>query len=150
VQKLLQVRMVTDPDNQFRTLIYDWPADIVDNTIKAYALTYNGYVNAPSGRYFAPANGPDCIEVANGYGDCGTGSLTVQGPKIVRFDMSLMKDIMVTSRVGIQFQITVFNVFNRLNLLPVSGIGGSTLSSFQVTGSTDSSRTGQLAFRINW
>jgi hypothetical protein len=151
VQKLLKIRMVTDPTNQFRTLVYDWPQDIIDNTIKAYSLTYNGYANgAPTGRYFSPANGPDCIEVGGSYGDCGVGSLVVQGPKIIRFDMSLMKDIMVTSRVGIQFQVTVFNVFNRLNLLPTSGIGSSTENGYRVTGSTDSARTGQLAFRINW
>ena len=151
VQKLLKIRMVTDPSNQFRTLIYDWPQDIIDNTIKAYQTTYNGYAEgAPSGRYFSPANGPDCIETGGSYGDCGIGSLVVQGPKIIRFDMSMMKDIMVTSRVGVQFQVTVFNVFNRLNLLPTSGIGGSTYDDFQVTGSTDSARTGQLSFRINW
>ena len=36
----------------------------------------------PTGRYFAPANGPDCIEIDNGadYGDCGMRSLVVTGP----------------------------------------------------------------------
>ena len=150
VQKMLKVRFTTDPANQYRTIVYDWPQDVIDNTIKAYSLTYNGYSSAPTGRYFAPANGPDCIEVANGYGDCGVRSLIVQGPPIIRFDMSLMKDIMVTSRVGLQFQVQVFNVFNRLNLTPTSGIGGTAVTSYAVTGSTDSSRTGQLAFRINW
>ena len=88
--------------------------------------------------------------MANGYGDCGVHSLVVQGPPVVRFDMSLLKDIMVTSRVSLQFQVQIFNVFNRLNLLPRSGIGGVTVDDYAVTGSTDSSRTGQLAFRISW
>jgi hypothetical protein len=152
VQKLLQIRMVPDPANGARTLIYDWPQDIIDNTIKAYSTTYNGYgsAGAPTGRYFAPANGPDCIETGGSYGDCGAGSLVVQGPMIVRFDMSVLKDVNVTSRVGLQFQVQVFNVFNRLNLIPVSGIGSSTVSGYQVTGYTDASRTMQLAFRLNW
>jgi hypothetical protein len=153
VQNMLQLRFTTNPSNSFQTVVYDWPQDVIDNTIKAYSLTYNGYsaaLGAPTGRYFAPANGPDCIEVASGYGDCGVRTLIVQGPKIMRFDMSLLKDVMVTSRVGIQVQAQVFNVFNRVNFLPVSGIGSSTTSGYQVTGSNDSSRTMQLGFRINF
>ncbi len=151
VADMLKIRMTTDPKNGYRTIIYDWPQDVIDNTIKAFAVTYNGYSKgAPTGRYFAPANGPDCIEVASGFGDCGVRSLTVQGPPIVRFDMSILKDIMVTSRVGLQFQAQVFNVFNRTNFLPLSGIGSTDTDGFQVTGSTDSARTAQLAFRINW
>ena len=88
--------------------------------------------------------------MTSGYGDCGVRTLVVQGPPIIQFDMSVLKDVMVTSRVGLQFQVQIFNVFNRLNLLPVSGIGGSTTSSYLVTGSNSSSRTMQLAFRLNW
>ena len=52
------------------------PQDIIDNTVKAFSVsatsaTGYGAQGAPSGRYFAPANGPDCIEVAAGFGDCG-------------------------------------------------------------------------------
>ena len=35
----------------------------------------------PPGRYLAPANGPDCIETAPGYGDCGLRSLIVNAPR---------------------------------------------------------------------
>ena len=53
------------------------PQDVIDDTIKAFSVsatspTGYGALGAPSGRYFAPANGPDCIEtISNDYGDCG-------------------------------------------------------------------------------
>ena len=63
-----------------------WPQDIIDNTVRAFsvsATSATGYsaLGAPTGRYFAPANGPDCIEVDNGadYGDCGVRSLWSPG-----------------------------------------------------------------------
>ena len=150
LQKMLQLRFTTDPTNQFRTLIFDLPQDIIDNTIKAYNYDWAGYTKGtPTGRYFAPANGPDCIESTPGFGDCGARSIIVTGPKVIRFDMSLSKDILITSRIGFRFDVQIFNVFKRVNYTP-NVYTGSTADSYRVTGSTDSSRTGQLAFRINW
>ena len=42
------------------------PQDVIDNTVKAFnvsATSPTGYgpLGPPTGRYFAPANGPDCI-----------------------------------------------------------------------------------------
>ncbi len=47
----------------------------------------------PTGRYFAPANGPDCIEIDNGadYGDCGMRSLVVTGPMFQQHDFSVVE-----------------------------------------------------------
>ena len=49
--------------------VYMLPQDVIDNTILAFsvsATSASGYAGAaPTGRYFAPANGPDCIEVDN-------------------------------------------------------------------------------------
>ena len=47
------------------------PQDVIDNTIKAFsvsATSATGYSTqgVPTGRYFAPANGPDCIEPDDG------------------------------------------------------------------------------------
>ena len=62
------------------------PQDVIDNTILAFSVSptsATGYAGAaPTGRYFAPANGPDCIEIDNNadYGDCGGRSLVVTGP----------------------------------------------------------------------
>ena len=51
-------------------IVWMLPQDVIDETIKAYSVsatsaTGYGTAGAPSGRYFGPANGPDCIEVAN-------------------------------------------------------------------------------------
>jgi hypothetical protein len=43
----------------------------------------------------------------------------------------------------------VFNVFNRTNFNPIN-YTGPVLDSYQVTAAVDSSRTGQLAFRISF
>jgi carboxypeptidase family protein/TonB-dependent receptor-like protein len=164
--KAFQVRKVTDPANQFRTLVYVLPQDIIDNTIKAFSVNASGYVNgAPTGRYIAPANGPDCMEQVQsnisgsntGYGDCGTRSLLATGPKVVRFDMNMVKQIKVAKSVNLEFQLQVFNVFNKVNFLPVTGYSTATgynnyanPDAFQVTSAVDQSRTMQMAFRISW
>ena len=79
------------------------PDDIIENTVKAFnvsATSANGYgaLGAPTGRYLAPANGPDCIETAPGYGDCGVRSLIVNGPRLVRFDIGAGKKFRIHGR----------------------------------------------------
>jgi hypothetical protein len=165
VQNMFQTRMVTDPNNGYRTLVYMLPQDVIDNTIKAFSVNATGYTQgAPTGRYFAPPNGPSCIESAQtsttntltGFGDCGVRSLIVTGPKVVRFDMNLVKQIPIAHTVKAEFQWQVFNVFNNLNLNPISGIGSSTADGFQLNSlssnnaAVDQSRTMQLAFRLTW
>ena len=59
--------------------IYILPQDIIDNTIRAFstsATSTTGYgaLGPPTGRYFAPANGPDCIQVVAG--DCAPRNTT--------------------------------------------------------------------------
>jgi hypothetical protein len=145
-----QMRQVTDPQNQFRTLVYALPQDIIDNTIKAFSVNATGYTGgAPAGRYFAPANSPSCIESVNGFGDCGLRSLIVTGPKVMRFDVNVIKQIRVTERVWLEGQAQVFNVFNNVNFNPVNYVG-SVSDSYQITGAIDQSRTMQLAFRISF
>ena len=88
------------------------PQDIVDNTVKAFdvsATSATGYGanGAPTGRYLAPANGPDCIEIAQsnvsrphtGYGDCGAREVVVTGPPQVRFDLGVVKRVPIVGRV---------------------------------------------------
>ena len=69
-----------------KQLLFILPQDIIDNTIKAFstsATSATGYgsLGPPSGRYFAPANGPDCIQVVTG--DCAPRDHYVTGPKVV-------------------------------------------------------------------
>jgi hypothetical protein len=84
-----------------------------------------------------------------GYGDCGTGSLIITGPKVIRWDFNIVKQIPVAGSINMEFQVQIFNVFNRVNFNPVNYVG-TTVDSYQVTGAADQSRTGQLAFRISW
>ena len=75
------------------------PQDVIDQTINAFsvsATSANGYAGAaPTGRYFAPANGPDCIEIDNGadYGACAARSIVVTGPMFRQFDLRFSKRI---------------------------------------------------------
>ena len=106
------VRLVGMTADEFRSAIdlrvgppngaarYILPDDIIQNTVKAFsvsATSANGYgaLGAPTGRYLAPANGPDCIETSPGYGDCGVRSLVVNGPRLVRFDLSAVKRVKI-------------------------------------------------------
>jgi hypothetical protein len=135
--------------------VWMMPQDVIDETIKAFSVsptTASGYSGAaPSGRYFAPANGPDCIEVVNGYGDCGTGDLVVTGPLFQQHDVSLSKRVRVVGRTNAEFRVEALNVFNHANFVPVGGIG-NTLANYEVTQvtGTNTSRTVQLVVRFNW
>jgi hypothetical protein len=150
LQDMFQLRRTTDPNNQYRTLLWMLPQDVIDETIKAYSFNASGYTQgAPSGRYFMPANGVDCIEIVNGYGDCGTGSLTATGPMVMRWDFNFVKQIPIVGRVRAEYQLQIFNVFNRANFNPVNYVG-NVRDSYQTTGAVDQSRTGQMAFRITW
>jgi hypothetical protein len=134
-------------------VIYMLPQDVIDNTVKAFsvsATTANGYsaaLGAPEGRYFAPANGPDCIEIT-GIGDCGVGTLVVTGPRLVRFDLSAVKRFDIRGRLNAEFRAEMLNAFNHPYFTPVGGLGNDP-DNYRVTGA-DSGRTVQLVWRINW
>ena len=134
------------------------PQDVIDNTILAFATsptTASGYAGAtPTGRYFAPANGPDCIEIdaERTFGECGTGSLVVTGPTFQQHDIRFSKRTKIVGRTNFEFAAEMLNAFNHPNFIPVSGIGSSTLAGYQLTGlsGTDTRRTVQLVLRVNW
>jgi hypothetical protein len=144
--------------------IYMLPADLISETIKAFstsATSTTGYgsLGAPSGKYIAPANGPDCIEqIANGYGDCGARSLVVTGPRLMETDLSLVKTVKLWSRVRGEFHVEALNVFNNVNFVPTLpnfGVGqtqGATLANYEVTSLTgiNAARVVQLVSRITW
>jgi hypothetical protein len=138
---------------------YMWPQDIIDNTIKAYntsTSTATGFAgDAPTGRYFIRANGPDCIEsIANGYGDCGVRSLVITGPMYSNVDMTVAKTVHLAGRTSAEIHFDVLNAFKTANLLPVTGVSGLALSSYQITGTNPtngaSQRVVQIQARFNW
>jgi len=137
--------------------VYMLPQDIIDNTVRAFsvsATTASGYSGeAPTGRYIAPANGPDCIEIAqtaadNGFGECGINSLIVTGPTLIRFDMSAVKRIPIKGRLNFEFRAELLNAFNRPWFTPVLGIGNDP-DDYRVE-STSGAREVQFVWRINW
>jgi hypothetical protein len=149
VQKLFRIRKEND------TIVYAWPQEIIDETIKAYSTnptsaTGYGALGPPSGKYFAPANGPDCLEtINNNYGECGVRSLVVTGPVVANVDLSLRKRVPISGRVVYEFSLDVFNVFNRVTWVPAVGIGNTTLANWQA-GLPTSARTMQFGTRVSW
>jgi len=134
------------------------PQDVIDNTVKAFqvsATSADGYgaLGPPEGRYFAPANGPDCIEtIDSDYGDCGQRVIEVNGPLFKNVDLSIVKLVPIVGRVRAEFRMEMLNAFNWVNFQPVTGVGGTTASSFEVTGLNGavSARIIQLVARVSW
>ena len=134
------------------------PQAVIDETVKAFSVsatspTGYGSLGAPSGRYFAPANGPDCIEpdAGAGFGDCGTNSLVVQGPMFQNYDLSIVKRIPIVGRLVAEMRVEALNVFNNVNFAPVGGLGNNP-DSYEVTSltGTNLARVVQLVSRISW
>ena len=104
------------------------PDDIIQNTVKAFnvsATSPTGYgaLGVPTGRYLAPANGPDCLETAPSYGDCGIRSLVVNGPQLVRFDLAAVKRVRIRGDVNFEFRVEMLNALNKPYFNPGSTAG---------------------------
>ena len=152
--------------------IYMLPKDILENTVRAFstsATTATGYgsLGAPSGRYLAPANGPDCVETkqtsaTNAFGDCGVRSLVVTGPSYKRVDISAVKRTKIVGRTMFEFRADIINAFNHPNFVPVfvatsatnfatSLANANNVDSYRVTTAQDNSnRTIQIVTRFSW
>jgi hypothetical protein len=149
VRDLFKLRFEND------RVIYAWPQSLIDETIKAFSTsatspTGYGALGAPSGKYFAPANGPDCIEtIADDYGDCGVRSMIVTGPIVANVDLSIRKRVKIVGRVQYEFSLDIFNLFNRVTFLPALGVGETDLEDWQADLPT-SSRRMQIGTRFTW
>ncbi len=137
-------------------VIYMWPQDVIDNTILAFSTAPNltGYSGAaPTGKHFAPQNGPDCIELVNGLGECpgAVKSLILSGPLFQQSDLRVSKRTQIVGRLNFEIAGEALNVFNKANFVPVAGIT-STLSDWRVTGltGTNTARVIQIVSRLNW
>lgn len=157
VQKLFKVRI--DPAGG-AGIVYMLPADVLQQTLNAFsvsATSASGYAGpAPTGKYFAPANGPDCIETENtAVGKCGVGSLVVAGPMFQQHDISFAKQTKVVGHTNAEFRLEMLNAFNHANFTPVAGTTSSnpaSVTNYQVTAlsGTNTARVIQLVFRFNW
>jgi hypothetical protein len=138
LRSVYKLRFATDSAG--KTRVYMLPQDIIDQSIKAYsfdatsATGYSTTLGPPTGRYFAPASGPDCI---NGYqGQC-TGNVGlhhfVTGPAFFRVDLAFVKRIDVTRRVWVDVRADVLNAFDNVNFVGVTGVGSTATSGYEVT-----------------
>jgi len=114
LQKLIEVR-------KGPTSVFYLPEDVIANTAKAFAVTYNAagqavYTNgAPTGRYIAPAGTGNCIQAYAG--QCGFANLVIKGPRFVRPDLSLVKKIRFTENNNVELRAEFLNAFNAPNFL---------------------------------
>jgi hypothetical protein len=137
--------------------VFMLPQDVVDNTVRAFSTsptsaTGYGAQGAPSGRYFAPAMGPDCLEsIADDYGECGTRTLAVRGPMFKEVDISVMKVVPVVGRVRAEFRAEMLNAFNWVNFVPVASTSTNPANHeiSNLTG-TNTARVIQFVTRISW
>jgi hypothetical protein len=118
-------------------LIYYEPDDIIKQTIAAYntsATTANGYstnYGAPTGRYVAPANTANCIQIYSG--QCAPLTNYVRGVRFQRFDISVVKRIRFTETKNFELRGEFLNAFNNINFNASGGIctgAGSTCGQF--------------------
>ena len=133
--------------------IYYEPEDIRLNTIKAYntsATTSTGYSTAygvPTGRYVAPANTANCIQIYNG--QCAPLTLYSRGPSFWNFDLSLVKRIRFTEQKNFELRGEFLNAFNKTNFTGTT-CAGSGETCGQVTGTNGNPRNIQIVMRFNF
>jgi hypothetical protein len=165
LQSVFKVRKVTGSDGLLR--VYMLPDDIIQQSIIALngtsATDPTGYSKGvvPTGRYFAPASGPDCVQynVGGGHDMCPGTTLVrkLTGPKYWKVDMSFVKRIAVAKNMRIEARMDLFNVFSTVNWNALA-VGSSSLASWEVTsGQTDTNasqdpggRITQFGLRFSW
>jgi hypothetical protein len=153
-------RITDDPLNPGRKMVNMLPDDIILNTRRAFTFdpespTGYGELGVPEGRYIAPANSADCIELKSG--DCGPRALLIRAPYFVRFDVGWTKRIPLRGRTNLEVRFDLLNLLDNINFNPAANPGDDD-DIFRVTSAyQDSSNTydpggrlGQIMIRINW
>ena len=141
--------------------VFMLPDDVILNTRRAFSIStttltgYSASLGAPEGRYIAPANRADCLQIRAG--DCAPRELIIKAPWFSRVDFGITKKFGMGGTRNIEVRFDVLNLFDNINFNPVANPGtGATI--FQTTSAyTDASNTydpggrlGQLMFRFNW
>ena len=94
-------------------------------------------------------------------GQCAAQSIFLTGPRLTRFDLSIIKKIQITERVNFELRGELINAFNNINFMNPTGTAFTSPTSLtfgQVTTAySDSSNTndpggrlGQIVARINF
>ena len=140
------------PDAAGVVRLYMFPQDVIDNSILALytasATAENGYSGAlPTGRYFAPASGPDCVQYVVTRDRRCPGTVQarhVRGPWYWKIDMSFVKLIAVVKNMSVEARMDLFNIFDTLNFTATSNMGSS-VKSWEVTSAARDSSNSQDA-----
>ena len=140
--------------------VYNLPADIILNTRRAFSVSstsVTGYssLGVPEGRYIAPANDVNCLQVRAG--ECAPRQLVLKAPWFNRVDFGITKKFGLGGTRNVEVRFDVLNLFDNINFNPAANPGADE-AIFQVTSAyTDASNTydpggrlGQLMFRFNW
>jgi hypothetical protein len=94
------------------------PADIINNTIRAFTTTGNtttGYAagQAPTGAFIAPVGFGNCQQRT--LGTCGFRKLVIYGPNFFKIDSSIGKRFNIGERRNVEIRVTAFDVLNHTN-----------------------------------
>ena len=161
-QQLYKWDVRVDPASGLRT-VYTMPDDVILNTRRAFnvsASSPTGYsdLGVPTGRYFAPANSADCLQLKAG--DCAPQTLLLRAPFFSRFDIGVTKRFPIQGRVNFELRADILNVFDNINfnVTDASRTPGTGATIFQTNQAySDLSNTfdpggrlGMLVFRLNW
>ncbi len=161
-QKLYRFDIRVDPATGLKT-VFTMPDDVILNTRRAFSVSttsLNGYsdLGVPEGRYFAPANRADCIQLKAG--DCAPRTLLLRTPFSTRFDIGVTKRFKIRGPMNFELRADVLNVFDNINFTvteasrtPLSGATiFQTSEAYRDANTTfdPGGRLGQLVFRLNW
>lgn len=103
--------------------------DIILNTRRAFSVVTVGPATAanpnapfgysalgvPTGRYIAPNNSRGCLQAFTG--QCGFSNLILEGPRFVRFDLSVVKKFRFSETMNLELRGEFLNAFNNINFL---------------------------------
>ena len=157
-----------DPANGLPT-VYMLPDDVILNTRRAWSTStttptgYSESLGVPEGRYIAPANSADCLQIRSG--DCAPRDLMIRAPWFTRFDVGVTKRFPIQGTMNIEVRFDMLNLLDNINFDPFVPSTSTTSSAYfgastfgQVnTAYTDPSNTydpggrlGQIMIRFNW
>jgi hypothetical protein len=159
LQSMYKIDLRVNPANGLITP-YMLPDDVILNTRRAFSISTtspSGYsdLGVPEGRYIAPANGPDCVQLKAG--DCAPRTVFVRAPFFTRFDVGVTKRFQISGTKNFEVRVDVLNLFDNVNFNPVAN-PGTAATIFQVgeayrdpdNNFDPGGRLGQLALRFNW
>jgi hypothetical protein len=142
--------------------IYMLPEDVIKNSILAIytasATTASGYAGAlPTGKYIAPASGPDCVQYLAGMCPGTATARIISGPKYAKLDMSFVKRFSLPKNMKIEARMDLYNVTDAINFNATNSMNSS-FTGWQVTSAANDlsaaqdpgGRVTQFGLRFIW